>query len=280
MRKNLIFIFAACLSVWSATAQEIAVGICTTTDNAQKLAAAGARYLEGNVQVLLLPDRPFTEFRNNLEQVRKSPIPTVAANGLFPKTMLIVGPDATPEKAVAWADTVFSRAALCGIRCIVFGSGTSRRIPEGFSREEAERQFVGLCKQLGVSAQRNGIVVVIEPLNRAETNFINSVGEGAGIVRQVDHPNIRLLCDLYHMARENEPAQSIVDAGNLIRHCHIAEKEKRTAPGIAGDDFTPYLEALKKSNYQGIISVEGKWNDFDTELKPAVEEIKRQWNSL
>ena len=53
---------------------------------------------------------------------------------------------------------------------------------------------------MGVIAQSYGIVVCVEPLNRAESNFINTLQEGAEIVRRVNHPHIRLLADLYHMA--------------------------------------------------------------------------------
>ena len=73
------------------------------------------------------------------------------------------------------------------------------------------------------------------------------MSEGASIVERVNHKNIRLLCDLFHMTADGEPPQAIVDAGKHIRHCHIAEAAERTAPGTDGDDFRPYLRALKKS---------------------------------
>ena len=80
---------------------------------------------------------------------------------------------------------------------------------------------------------------------------MNSVGEGADIVKAVNHPNIKLLVDIYHMLREGESPEEIIKAGKHIYHCHIAEKDKRTPPGAAGDDFKPYLRALKKINYSG-----------------------------
>ena len=95
-------------------------------------------------------------------------------------------------------------------------------MPDGFSRETAEEQFVRLCKRLGPVAARYRVTVVIEPLNSRETNLINSVSEGASIVERVNHKNIRLLCDLFHMTADGEPPQAIVDAGKHIRHCHIA----------------------------------------------------------
>lgn len=76
---------------------------------------------------------------------------------------------------------------------MVFGSGGSHKIPEGFNPDTARTQFISLLGKLGPVAQKYDVVIVLEPLNSGETNFINSVGEGGSIVREVNHPNIRLL---------------------------------------------------------------------------------------
>jgi sugar phosphate isomerase/epimerase len=121
------------------------------------------------------------------------------------------------------------------------------------------------------------VTIVIEPLNRSETNLINSLEEGAAIVEAVGHPNVQLLCDIYHMMREDEPASEIVKYGRYIRHCHIAEREERTSPGTKGDDFRPYFSALKKIGYKGCISIECRWQDFNNEIKPALTYMQEQW---
>jgi len=120
------------------------------------------------------------------------------------------------------------------------------------------------------------VVVAIEPLNRDETNFINTVAEGAAVVRETGHPNIRLLADIYHMLRENEGPDALVDAGPLLRHVHIAEKDGRTPPGFAGDDFTPYLRALRRAGYAGAISIECRWDDLAAQLPAALKALRDQ----
>jgi hypothetical protein len=50
---------------------------------------------------------------------------------------------------------------------------------------------------------------------------------------------------------------TVIRFGHLLRHAHIAEKEKRTAPGVQGDDFRPYLRALQEINYTGALAIEG-----------------------
>jgi len=63
------------------------------------------------------------------------------------------------------------------------------------------------------------------------------------------------------MMRENESPKSIIDAADLLGHCEIAEKQTRSFPGVMGDDFKPYLRALRKANYKGKIFIEGNTNE-------------------
>jgi len=80
-------------------------------------------------------------------------------------------------------------------------------------------------------------------------------------VRGVGHPNFRLNADIFHMMRENESPQSIIDNADLLAHCEIAEKLTRSLPGVMGDDFKPYLRALRKAKYKGKIFIEGNTSD-------------------
>ena len=256
------------------------IRVCSDVRNAQRLKAAGADCLEAGVSAFLVPDKPEEAFDKNLALLRESGSEIVSCNGFLPASMIVVGPSTDHEKILKWAETTFRRAERAGIRYIVFGSGKSRKVPDGFSRETAEEQFVRLCKRLGPVAARYRVTVVIEPLNSRETNLINSVSEGASIVERVNHKNIRLLCDLFHMTADGEPPQAIVDAGKHIRHCHIAEAAERTAPGTDGDDFRPYLRALKKIGYKGCVSIECMWKDFGAQLPTAVAELRKQMNDL
>jgi sugar phosphate isomerase/epimerase len=129
---------------------------------------------------------------------------------------------------------------------------------------------------MGPVARAHGVVVVLEPLRRGECNFINTVAEGAAIVREVDDPGVRLLADIYHMLCEDEGPESIVAAGPLLAHCHIAEEDGRTPPGVHGEDFTRYLDALRRIGYQGGISFEGRWTDIAKELPVAVKTLEAQ----
>ena len=252
------------------------IGVCTSIHNGSILGANGYAYVEESVGRFLVPMEPEENFAEIFTRFKEADFPIYACNSFLPSSLKSVGPDPRHDEILMYAETAFDRASRVGIEIIVFGSSGSRNIPEGFDRKQAELQFVQLLKRMGPVAKRFDIVVCVEPLNRKESNFINSLSEGAEIVSLVDHPNIRLLADIYHMAREGESPEEIIKAGRYLRHCHIAEKKKRTPPGKAKDDFTGYLQALKRINYAGRISVECRWKDLTEELPVAIAYMAEQ----
>lgn len=250
------------------------LGICSSVENAATLAAAGASFVEEHIQKLLVPEQDDAAFAPILAQVKASPLPVIAANCFLPPTLPCTGPNVDTARLLRYGDTAFCRAAQCGIRYLVFGSAGARKIPAGFAREKAKEQFVAILKGLAPLAQKHSVIIVVEPLHQAECNFINSLAEGAEMVNAANHNHVWLLADIFHMLRDNEPASEIVRFGHLLRHAHIAEKEKRTAPGVKGDDFRPYLRALQDANYAGALAIESSWGDLAAEAKPALDHLK------
>jgi sugar phosphate isomerase/epimerase/lysophospholipase L1-like esterase len=250
-------------------------GVCTAPANGQVLRDAGFNYVEGGVSRDLMPGKPDDEFALRMKELKTCPLPVIACNGFLPGTLRVTGPDAAPDTVLRYAGVAFRRAEAVGIRTIVFGSSGSRNIPEGFDRVKARQQFVSLLKIMGPEARKYGVTIAIENLQKSESNFVNTVGEALSIVREVNDPNILLLADIFHMMRENEGPEILVDAGSYLVHCHIAELKDRTAPGMAGDDFRPYFSALKKIGYRGGISIEGSWKNGD--LPDAYRVMKDQW---
>lgn len=255
------------------------IGICGL-GRAEAAEACGLDYIEATVSGFLIPEQSEEDFAANKALAAEIDPSIYSANGFYPGEIKLVGPDADLERAVNYANTAIRRASEIGMKILVLGSGGARNIPEGFSREEAEKQFVALLKGMAPAAEEYDIKIGIEPLQPAETNFINSVKEGAEISRKAGSPNIGVIADLFHVARVNEPPQDIIDAADKLVHCHIAEVEERTPPGVKGDDFTPYFKALKDIKYDGRISIECGWADIDAQLPVAIETMKKQIQSV
>ena len=257
------------------------LGVCTSIKNHEIVTAAGFDYIEESVGRFLIPDKPEEEFEKNMAILKESAIPILACNGFIPGRLKTTGPETNHPQILEYAETAFRRAQIAGIKRIVFGSSGSRNYPEGFDHDTAWTQFADLLKQMGPIAQKYDVIVVIEPLRKGESNLINRVDEGLELALAVNHPNIQVLGDIFHMMRENEEPESFIEARKLLKHVHIAELEKRTAPGLAGDDLTPYLQALKQADYTGRISVEGAWGDnFEKNLIISHAYLRGQINAL
>lgn len=253
------------------------IGLCASALSAQEtLAAAPIDYLEEHVQNFLAPEGAEEAYAERRARAAKAGKPVLAANCFLPAQLKCVGEGVDLPRLKGYADAAFRRARAAGIDTIVFGSGGARQLPEGFDRARAADQFVTLLRELGPIAERHGVTVVVEPLNRGECNFINTVAEGAEVVRRVGHPRVRLLADLYHMLRNGEAPESLAPAAPLLAHVHIAERETRSAPGVKGDDFRPFLRELKRGGYDHRISFECGWGDLARELPVAVEAVRRQ----
>jgi len=252
-------------------------GICTSVSNAEKMKAAGYSYVEEGVKRFLIPLEPDEKFKGKLKAAEKAPLKVYSYNSFVPGSLKSTGPKTDHDEILKYAETAFVRAQGLGSKIIVFGSCGSRKLTKDFPYEKGTEQFTTLLKKMGPIAAKYDIIVVIEPLNSKECNFINSVREGTDIAKAVNHPNIAVLADIYHMAMDGEGPESIRYAGKLLKHCHIAERKGRKMPGTNNYDFTPYFKALKDINYQGRLSLEGRWDNFDEQLVPVIAYLNDQW---
>lgn len=238
--------------------------------------ASGFRMLGESVGRMLSPSLTEEQFQLNLNRMQHAKCKVLLCNMFFSGKMKIAGPEVEENLVLAYADTVFSRAKKAGISFIVLGSGGARRIPEGYDVQKAQVDFTLLCRKLAAVAGRYGIMIALESLEATETNFLITLKSAAAVVRAVNHPNFKLNADIFHMMREGESPQSIVDAADVLVYCEIAEKEKRSLPGVQGDDFKPYLRALRKAKYKGYIFIEGNTSNPGNDMPLAFKYLTRQ----
>ena len=252
------------------------IGACGGLSRGKALAKHGGAYLEVSCGQLLVPGKSEAAFQEQLKLLRASPVPVIAANSFLPGKLQCTGPAADHDAVLAYVAIAFERAQRAGIRTITFGSSGARTLPDGFPLDQARLQFVAVLARMAPLAEQHDIIVSVEPLQRAETNFLNRVSEALPLIEAVDHPHIRITADIFHMLREDDPPASIRKAGELIHHVHIAEKAGRTPPGTDGDNFRPYLNALREIGFEGSVSIECRWKDFDAEIGPALAALRAQ----
>jgi len=238
--------------------------------------AGGFTMIGESVRKMLAPGISDAAFNVNVKQIKAAKCKVVVCNLFFPATLKIAGPDVVEAKVLSYADSVLARAGQAGVKLIVLGSGGSRNIPIGYDPEKANKDFVSLCKKIGQLGAKYGVVVALENLETTETTFITSLKSAANIVRKVNHPNFRLNVDIFHMMREGESPDEIRAAKGLVGYCEVAEKEKRTLPGVMGDDFKPYFRALRDINYKGLIFIEGSIGNAAVEIPGACKYLSAQ----
>jgi sugar phosphate isomerase/epimerase len=251
------------------------IGICKGPEDITA-PIEGLDYIEPTVGGVLCPAENDEAFAARLAALEACPVPAEAANCLIPGHMKSTGDEMDGWALDAWLETTIQRAAKAGITYLVFGSGSSRRVPDDFDHPRATVQLVGHLQRWGKIGAAHGVTIVVEPLATAECNIITSVDEGADVVRRVNDPNVKLLIDTYHMVRNGESPDSIRHAGELIVHAHVAEADGRGPLGAKGEDQRPFFQALKEVGYEGRVSIEAKWDDFAAQAAPALAELRKQ----
>ena len=123
-------------------------------------------------------------------------------------------------------------------------------------REAQLTQIAEALKPLCAKAESAGIVLAIEPLNRFETDCINTLEQGVALIKHVDSPALKLHIDTFHMhIEEDDSASAIIKYGPYIAHVHASASHR----GLLGEDQVDWkgvLGALQKIAYEGDIVIE------------------------
>jgi sugar phosphate isomerase/epimerase len=127
---------------------------------------------------------------------------------------------------------------------------------DGVNRETAIAHLAAALEDLGEHARRHNVPLLYEPLNRYETNLVNTLDQGVELLRSLRSRNIKLLADLYHMnIEEPDLAESLRAAGAAVGHVHFADSNRRPI-GFGHTDVTRIADALRDIGYDGYLSAE------------------------
>ncbi len=169
--------------------------------------------------------------------------------------MTLTAPDAAGRaKAAAFVRATVDFAGAFGAPAII--GSMQGRWGEGVSRETALGWLGEAVAALGDHARQYGVPLLYEPLNRYETNLLTTQAAGATWLDGLGGPNVKLLCDLFHMnIEEVNLADALRAAGRHVGHVHFADSNRRAA-GLGHTDFAPVVAALRDIGYAGYLSAE------------------------
>jgi sugar phosphate isomerase/epimerase len=101
-----------------------------------------------------------------------------------------------------------------------------------------------------------GLPLLIEPINRYETNWIHTAADGRRMLDAIGIDSVKLLLDTFHMnIEEANMVEAIKATGDRLGYVHFADNTRK-APGQGQTDFRSILDALEEMGYQGPIVAE------------------------
>ncbi|GAB3601600.1 sugar phosphate isomerase/epimerase family protein [Microbacterium tumbae] len=157
---------------------------------------------------------------------------------------------------------------------IVFGSGGARRIPEGVERAAAEARFAESVVAARDAAAAHGLRVILEPLNKGETNLIHTLGEAVAFLDDHGIEGVPVVADLYHIEQEGEPLSSVTEHIDRIGHAHIADAG-RLWLGAGGGQWREFVATLRAGGFDGPVSLECNWGeDLETEIAASIAALR------
>lgn len=163
----------------------------------------------------------------------------------------------------------------------------------GPTPEEQERAAEVHRQAAGIAADA-GILLAVEPLNRFECYFLNTLDDAAAHARRVGHPNFGIMYDTFHAnIEEKDPVGCIGRNSGLIRHVHVSENDRGT-PGRGHVPWRETFTALRRGGYDGWLTIEAfgrvlpelaatvcVWRDLSGSVEEVylegIELIRREW---
>jgi D-psicose/D-tagatose/L-ribulose 3-epimerase len=287
-RREFLGAVAACMAAgpmsvtarprWTPERGVVQVGYCTGVANVAAARAAGFDYVELNTtEIAMMPDADFERAAADLARIG---VPTPVANVFLPGTIRLTGPVIDRDQQMTYVRTAFDRMKRLGTQIIVFGSGGARRVPDGFSHDEAFDQLVEFGRRIAPEARARGITMAVEPLRREECNIINSAGEGFKLVTAINDPNFQLMIDFYHLSSEHEDPVIVLEARDHIRHLHMANPQGRVFPLQWTEfDYPPFFSNLRRIGYGARISVEASTKALADEGPKAVALLRKAFEA-
>ena len=245
--------------------------------------AAGFDFAEDSVPSALMPDQGAEAWAVQKQKLLEGQkiLPYRSLNGFLPRTFKLTGPNPTTEAALAYAETACRRADEVGIPFLVLGSSAARSVPEGYDLEAGKAQFIAFCRELCRRIADCKVRVLLENLQRKESNILNSLKDSLAVMKAVDSPRLQLMADCFHMYQVGDSPKLLKEIGEHLFHIHFADPETRSLPGFSKSTFLPEcMKVLAEMNYQGAISMECSWIEKNSSFEESWRDglrVVHQW---
>ncbi|MEJ7644686.1 MAG: sugar phosphate isomerase/epimerase family protein [Chryseolinea sp.] len=146
--------------------------------------------------------------------------------------------------------------------------GKTRMLTLEQRKVEWDRAVTNLRK-VCTAARQQGQMIALEPLNRFESDLINTAEDVVRLIKDINDPAAKIMLDGFHMAiEEHDLSQAIFSAGSDLIHVQVSENHRGT-PGTGQTQWLSLKHGLQRINYRGVVSIESFTPDVK-ELAGAV----------
>ena len=185
--------------------------------------------------------------------------------------------DTNPEirrSAIEYISEMIAFGAKFGAPAII--GSMQGNVSANRPREEAFAWLAEGLLELQNQAKAAGVLLIYEPLNRYESNLMNTLEAGSTFLKEHQLDGIRLLADLFHMNIEEENlAESLSSNAPFIGHVHFADSNRRPM-GFGHTDMSPIAVTLHQIGYSGYVSAEAfPYPNSDEAATQTIREFKK-----
>jgi sugar phosphate isomerase/epimerase len=168
---------------------------------------------------------------------------------------LLAKDEAQRARSIQYVKDVITMVKELDGRMVSVVPGTVGKIVPDGRPDEEWRWAVASMKECYAFAERAGVLLGIEPINRFETYFINRGDQALALAREVG-PNCGVCLDSFHMnLEESDYYEAIRRAKGRLTGFHVAD-HNRLAPGMGRLDWPRIVDTLREVGYDGALSVE------------------------
>lgn len=156
-------------------------------------------------------------------------------------------------------------------------------VPMGTPSKEEEHYFVTFLQKIADYAQQEGMMILVEPINRYENHFYHTVADAAAVCKKTGKKNVKTFIDFFHAAlEEGDIAETICTYKDDLFHVHLSDNNRRF-PGKGHTDLASGFKALREIGYDRNVTLEVPI-EFVTDPKAQLIEYReymtRLWDSV
>lgn len=244
------------------------ISLCVTDQQLEAAHRAQLQAIELHViNLVRLPDSDFAAMLRSMQQHHDR---VCAANCFLPQDFDICRSGFDLQKLQHYVEKAAARLQQTGCPLVVLGSSHARNLDPSYGEEKGKEQFNAFLQMTADVFAKHDLRLVIEPLCRAETNFIHTLKEADAAAQKAQRDAIGVLCDFYHLSLESEPLSDLFAVRERLWHCHVANPDRRQMPQPDdGQHYNDFFETLRGIGYTGCVSIEAKW-ETQQQLETAV----------